>query len=188
MTSLNFWSIILLGLALYNFGMLAYEQMIRLGSALSTYLFEVSLFGTGGLYLGLRVRAGGIYFWGQGLALFFVFGDLGMGVWAFLVGGQRAFANFIEASIELRMGSAIPSPFGFSSYSYGSGVRISWWEISLACPGYCTQTVIVFLGRCQEYKSLKLNSIIVINDYQYYQLSFSSIIIALHRKPNYGSS
>ena len=110
---------------------------------------------------------------------------LGLGVSAFLVGGLQRPANFIEASIELRMGSAIPSPFGFSSYSYGSGVRISWWEISLACPGYCTQTVIVFLGKCQEYKSLKLNSIIIINDYHYYQLSFSSIIIALHCKPNY---
>ena len=76
------------------------------------------------------------------------------------------------------MGLAIPSPFGFSSYSYSSGVRISWWEISLACPGCCTQTVIVFLGRCQEYKSLKLNStalssslIIIIINYHYHRLS-----------------
>ena len=81
------------------------------------------------------------------------------------------------------MGSAILFPFGFSSYSYSSGVRISWWKISLACPGYCTQTVIVFLGRCQEYKSIKLNStalssslIIIIINYHYHRLSL--IIIA----------
>ena len=78
------------------------------------------------------------------------------------------------------MGSAILFPFGFSSYSYSSGVRISWWKISLACPGYCTQTVIVFLGKCQGYKSLKFNSIIIINDYHYSLLSLLSIIIFIY--------
>ena len=97
----------------------------------------------GGLYLGLGVSA----FFDWGLGAFGLGGfAFGLGGWALLVGGLQRPANFIEASIELRMGSAIPSPFGFSSYSYGSGVRISWWEISLACPGYCTQTMIVFLG------------------------------------------
>ena len=137
----------------------------------------IPFLGQGGLCLGLGVSA------------FFL--HLGLGVSAFLVGG---FAHFLlgvcsvllilSCRVVLRIGLAMPSPFGFSSYSYNSGVRISWWGISLACLGYCTQTLIVFLGSCQEYKSLKFNSIIIINDYHYYQLSFSSIIIALHRKPN----
>ena len=112
---------------------------------------------------------------------------LGLGVSACLL-GCCCVLLILSCRVVLRMGLAMPSPFGFSSHSYNSGVRISWWGISLACLGYCTQTLIVFLGSCQEHKSLKLNSIIVINDYQYYQLSSSSIIIALHRKPNYGSS
>ena len=90
------WIIILLGLALflYNLGVLAYEQMIRLGSALSLY----SRFLRQRLYL--FFGTGGFVFLGQELAPFFWLGvlHLGLGVSAFFVGGLQRPANFIIQS------------------------------------------------------------------------------------------
>ena len=56
--------------------------MIRLGSALSTYLFKVPLFGTGGFVFGVEGSCLGDLLLGLGASAFFCvwgFGDGGLG-------------------------------------------------------------------------------------------------------------
>ena len=64
-------------------------------------------------------RDGGFCIFGLGVSAFLVGGlHLGLGVYSVLL--------ILSYRVVLRMGLAIPSPFGFSSHSYNSGDRISW--------------------------------------------------------------